>query len=658
MAVDALHLLGDVQLAPLPAAVVVDAAQARGRAVGPRLFPLLVREVIEALDLTAFAAGGARPAGVSVVGPVDLLAAQLLQQEAGAGLRAALVERDREGPQDQDVLSGADPGGGHGAVALVDPPVDLQVHQRSPQGFALTGVGRHAVGRRQRQLSAMHFEELLLPLAAVPVEVPVGGLGLDGVDARLIDAVKLPGRVVELHVDHGGPRLLLAPAPGVHRAHLARQERLVGDVVREGDAHADSQRQGSQEVARVLVVVLEPPQGKRTGGGADAFARSKLVCAEPPDLARLVAALRLQCLAAGHVLGNGPAQGRAGVAGVLLGAVLVDLVLAVVAGHHRRGLLEFDLLQPRVVGASNDSAARGPLFCREGAALYRLAVQVAPVVLRQLARPDLIRDLVPPVVFAAFSLGELDDPLEVFPHQQPALLGMRVLDLLRRLLSRLLELVLGDVGQVAAADRRKLLEVAAGQDVDPAEGPGFSLGIELPLVGIGLDLPQALVHLGQDVRGHEADLVDEEPAPVRHALHCLCADALVPAWAVLAQPKGRVDGAAAQVGSVAVLVGQDLPVHALPEPDQVEELLHVVQHMGFAGARRAVQQIAHGLPADACSRRRRASRQVVLGLDPVHHELEELQLLRVHHALRALEPVVQELRGDHPALLRTRRVLI
>ena len=192
----------------------------------------------------------------------------------------------------------------------------------------------------------------------------------------------------------------------------------------------------------------------------------------------------------------------------------------------------------------------------------------------------------------------------------------------------------------------------------PPKGRAFPFRIELPLVGVGLDLAQALVHLGQDVRGHEADLVHEEPAPVRHALHGLCADALVPAWAVLAQPKGRVDGAAAQVGGVAVLVGQDLPVHALPEPDQVEELLHVVQHVGFAGARRAVQQIAHRLPADACSRRRRASRQVVLGLDPVHHELEELQLLRVHHALRALEPVIQELRGDHPALLRTRRALI
>ena len=222
----------------------MDAAQARGGSVGPDLLPLLVREVIEALDLAALAADGARPAGVSVVGPVDVLAAQLLQQEAGAGLRTALVERDREGPQDQDVLSGADPGGGHGSVALVDPPVDLQVHQRSPQGLALTGVGRHAVGRREGQLNPGHFEELFLPFAAVPVEVPVGGLGLDGVDARLIDPVELPGRVVELHVDRRGPRLLVAPAPGMHRAHLARQERLAGDVVREGDPHADSQGEG------------------------------------------------------------------------------------------------------------------------------------------------------------------------------------------------------------------------------------------------------------------------------------------------------------------------------------------------------------------------------------------------------------------------------
>ena len=51
-----------------------------------------------------------------------------------------------------------------------------------------------------------------------------------------------------------------------------------------------------------------------------------------------------------------------------------------------------------------------------------------------------------------------------------------------------------DLGQVAAADRRELREVPAGQHVDAAEGSRAACGVQLEAVHVGLHLAQALVH--------------------------------------------------------------------------------------------------------------------------------------------------------------------
>ena len=75
----------------------------------------------------------------------------------------------------------------------------------------------------------------------------------------LLDALQLPDFVVELDVDRARPGLVVCPLPGVHGPHFTGQEGLVGNVLRQGHAHADGQGQGSQQVARVLVVVLQPP---------------------------------------------------------------------------------------------------------------------------------------------------------------------------------------------------------------------------------------------------------------------------------------------------------------------------------------------------------------------------------------------------------------
>ena len=123
--------------------------------------------------------------------------------------------------------------------------------------------------------------------------------------------------------------------------HLAGQEGLVGNMLRQGHAHADGQGQGPQQVARVLVVVLQPP-AKQEG---------RALLDEAPQLAVLVAVLPLQDLAAGHIFGNGPAELGVGVPGVLPRPVLVDLVLGVVGGHDRRRFLEPGLVQALVARA-------------------------------------------------------------------------------------------------------------------------------------------------------------------------------------------------------------------------------------------------------------------------------------------------------------------
>ena len=229
-------------------------------------------------------------------------------------------------------------GGGHHAVALVDALVHAEVHQGRSQGLSLAEVGGHAVGRGQRQLRAAHPEHLLVLVRLVAIEIPVRALWDHRVEAGLGGALQLPLLALKLHVHDIWPGPILLPHQGVHHADLPGQEGLVREVLRESHPHAHCQRQRAQQPAGVLVVVLQPPGH---GNQAASFAKE-------PDLALSAAGLGLQDLAAGHVSGNGPEKLPVGVPRKLLGAILVDLVLGVVRGHHRRRLLEARLSQPGI----------------------------------------------------------------------------------------------------------------------------------------------------------------------------------------------------------------------------------------------------------------------------------------------------------------------
>ena len=246
---DFLHVAGRagvlLPFAGLEAAVralLLLARQARGRAVGPCLLPLRVREEVQRLGSPAGFAGGAGPGGLAEGVQVQL-AAEPLEQLRDALGRAALVEPGREGAQDQHVLAAADAAGDHGAVGDVGPAVDVEVQQhRAPrilllracfccfffgglqyihvcrrwatracleqrrhhiwlraeaQRLALAAVGRDGEGGHQGQLRSGDGQHGVLPAL---VELPRALYRLDRVEAFLRGSVQRPIGILELHV--------------------------------------------------------------------------------------------------------------------------------------------------------------------------------------------------------------------------------------------------------------------------------------------------------------------------------------------------------------------------------------------------------------------------------------------------------------------------
>ena len=121
-------------------------------------------------------------------------------------------------------------------------------------------MGRHGISRGQRQLRPLHLEELHLTAL---VQIPIAAAGHYGVEAWLFCTFQLPVGVREFEVDDGGAQVVLGPRPRMHNAYRASQELLAFgpvNVLCQGHPHTDGQRQGSKQVARVLVVVLEPPE--------------------------------------------------------------------------------------------------------------------------------------------------------------------------------------------------------------------------------------------------------------------------------------------------------------------------------------------------------------------------------------------------------------
>ena len=367
------------------ALVATGACMAGRREVGAHAVPLLGGEAVELTDLLALLASCLGPASIVVGVPVDLFSSKRLQQQRRALGSAASKEPVREAPEEQHVLPAADATYSHGPQRGVRALADAEVQEHGLQRLPLAGVGGHGKGGHQRDLGAADLERRLGPL---PVQEPRTAHGLDRVQSGLAGAIQLPGGSFELHEDRSGLLIVLVPNPRVDVADATAQEGLLGSVqvLRQGDWHADGERQHAAKVACVSVVVLEPS-----------------------DLGSFVARLRLQDQADGPITSHGQAQRHAGIPAICSSPVLVDLGVGIIVGHDCGGLPELGLLQPWVIGPRDEPAARRALLRRKRAAFDRVSVKVPVVGFGEAPLAELIDDLVPPVVLAALPLDELGD---------------------------------------------------------------------------------------------------------------------------------------------------------------------------------------------------------------------------------------------------------
>ena len=284
-------------------------------------------------------------------------------------------------------------------------------------------MGRDRVGRGQRQLRPRDLEHRLLALG---VQLPDLAGGVDRVETGLRRPIELPGCPVKLHVDAGRPQVVLLPDPGVDAAGAASEEELVL-----GDRGGRPRLRASRRPAAACRRGSRCP-GRDTGATGPARpCRTPARAGKPPSRPELFLPLpprlRLQNLGGRRVQGHRPAERRLGRAAVVLGAVLVDLVFGVVVGNNGCRPPELRFSQARVARPRNDPAP-GLALCRGQPATFDgLAVEVAPVLLRQLAAPQLVHDLVPPVVLAALALLQLRHALQgAAPHQVSAVVRQEV----------------------------------------------------------------------------------------------------------------------------------------------------------------------------------------------------------------------------------------
>ena len=132
---------------------------------------------VKGLDLPTASACVPRGKALFVGHPVHLLPPKLLQQELRALRYASLKEPMPERAEDQAVVTAGDPTGSHSAEGCVYPLVHREIQEHRAQGFALAGVRRHGICRREGQLAALDLQDLFLALV---VQVPRQLLRLTG----------------------------------------------------------------------------------------------------------------------------------------------------------------------------------------------------------------------------------------------------------------------------------------------------------------------------------------------------------------------------------------------------------------------------------------------------------------------------------------------
>ena len=190
----------------------------------------------------------------------------------------------RKGPEDEDIFSASHAACGHGAVADVGDLVDHKVKNRGLHCLTLAEVRSYGKRWAEWQLSANHFEHWL---GLVAVEEPSTCDRLDGIDAGLGRAIKLPIDIVELQEYHCRLLVPCRPIHGDHEANAPSEQELATpvDMVCQGNRHTKGDGEHSREVPGVSVMI-----------------------SQPSDLRLLAANLRLQDCAAGFVSGNRPLQ--------------------------------------------------------------------------------------------------------------------------------------------------------------------------------------------------------------------------------------------------------------------------------------------------------------------------------------------------------------
>ena len=217
-------------------------------------------------------------------------------------------------------------------------------------------------------------------------------------------------------------------------------------------------------------------------------------------------------------------------------------------------------------------------------------MEVAPVLLRQLAAPQLVHDLVPPVVLAALALLQLRHALQgAAPQQVSAVVRQEVrLGISGRAQPRRPPAA-GHVRKVATARRRQLVEVAKQRPQKAATprprraSTGWPMGpppaaAARPVAcskekGAGRERDGPVpVRLRQQARVDHADLVDNEPSPVTHSLCRLLAHGAVQRGRVDAKAAGVVEGPPANVGRVDGLERRHLPRNDLAKHSSKPEL--------------------------------------------------------------------------------------
>ena len=139
------------------------------------------------------------------------------------------------------------------------------------------------------------------------------------------------------------------------------------------------------------------------------------------------------------------------------------------------------------------------------------------------------------------------------------------------------------------------MEIACEDHVDAGKGARLAV-LALPRVADGHNFPKLLLRLPEQLGVHQADLVQDEPPPMRHASVCLALCTFIWGSAFRLPAKSFVHGLALQVSGVDGFgkAADFRSSQSVGVAHQVEERADETQYMGFARSWRAMQEPDEG----------------------------------------------------------------